>query len=1152
VDPLAGTVQYHILEIVDPLGSSPSILIAQAATNTPVMSVFLFHYTPATRLLRVSWKHLNPVDLRDPNDPTTTLYKVYMMQTSATDIVDGHLLTATYSLTNSLTTISEATQTITNSVLITDFVTVADFTIPPLPSFNTEFTLKFEPLSITAPRPPQNPPMQVQQQPLDFSITIPTPVLSVCDYDPDSSSCQSCPSTPNPWTTSGCSETAVVQGCAGLTCPPFMTIDYASCSCHCESSTCIESTRGTMIYLEDPTEMPAILDRGGSFIRRTLRREIVSSLPLNVLPPPFANCQGRSTSCHLGYPAQPLPGFEPPVGIETFHLFPMTFRANTLTQLVGYISVRPFSSTIKTDAAYQTKLAARLAFLNTVFKNALVSGIGAVGERTVQQFTHVEGPTGLPTWPGTYAGDFIPLTLHSSQLSTTTTPPRIPGKLTTQCGTADGATWTYSCPPVSAAKTSPFWPQCPTGSTSATTLSLNIRCVDLIGKTYTQDTSWAQWCSQDKLFPTYPIASSINPCGDFTPPTISAFALATPTNIVSIGSPVTFTWTYVQTANPMYTVDFFVVLVARVSAFTLLGDGIYDDDDLASLSSSTILDTAPVSMNILQQNLSTGYSVLLGTFPASAGTASITIPYNLIFATVDAYFLIRITQESKLAPLTSNKITFQYTDACQDVVCSRDDPFSTCQPLSLVAECGCSKGSTYDVVTGVCVLDCAGKCESGTCGLAGCACSPGFTGQYCNIDQRCTAENLQYCSNRGAVLFDGQRCGSTCSCSNQWGLNTTSPIPNEAQCQACKLLDWSVSPCQQAGTNATRTPRRGCNRCYCRNGWTGDSCSERVMYGTFYFILPPTQTPPTSTDPKLFVIDDATRDVLIQDIALSMGIPAETIVIAQASTITLPSDPVPTPFSISSLHPTLTTLQAGTPVNSVTFAIKPTDATSLSELYDLWSNIQDSADTLPISQSETAPVVGTPALDKTPDAYDPECDSTTTSNCPKGTDPFAVDEDPLDLFPDLGSGGVTSAHVGLIVGVVVGVVVVILIFVLTIVLVRYCKKNQRACFRPRGKKGEQSNAGLELTMSESSTARFGAASPVTTTRSSAMSVYSSGTTNAVDLVEVELDEDEEELPKGWQKMKHVLDNKILFINAQELKSQEHHPLGKSTKRGKFF
>jgi len=221
--------------------------------------------------------------------------------------------------------------------------------------------------------------------------------------------------------------------------------------------------------------------------------------------------------------------------------------------------------------------------------------------------------------------------------------------------------------------------------------------------------------------------------------------------------------------------------------------------------------------------------------------------------------------------------------------------------------------------------------------------------------------------------------------------------------------------------------------------------------------------------------------------------------------------------------------QTGTKTTTVTYVVSPSSSggdglSSLGDLTNAWKNMKSSFGDLPISQTDASREIGTPK--SASNSTNPESPSTPVcltdcpcegSNCPKPS---------------------KSSATPIIVGVVVGVVAVILLFVLTIVLVRYCRKNQKACFKPT-KNNENDNAHLELG-SEVSTAHNSSTKSATKTKSKSDTKKSETKSATADLVEIT--DHGENLPAGWSKHQHAVTGQVMYVNQEQMISQKHSPL----------
>jgi hypothetical protein len=906
---------------------------------------------------------------------------------------------------------------------------------------------------------------------------------SVCSQHPDQ--CAHCTTDQSDYTLSGCIadlESTALGKCDNLVCPRPLSKDLTTCSCTCSDATCLANTRVGMLY-SDPlsqSNQEKLKDSSKDYISRTIQQEFVSILQLNSHPP-----SSDPNYRFLDYSDTSISASAPPVAIETVTVLPITYPTLSTAQLIVFLS---FSDLF--PGANPTSVQKRFDYLQTKVATVLAS-LASTNPRTI-----------------------VPLALSSQTINDKPYTFRfdpITHPLTTQCvNPTDLNKTTLSCPTTTQLH-SPFWSACPTASTAADKRSLTLRCVDYSGLTYGRAGADAPWCQPNAFFPGFPKQTSVQACGStavYALPIIREFTVLT-RGQMSAGSMMDVAWVYstdVTNPDPTSTVDIFIQKL-QLPPFILL-----DEEE-----------NTP-NMMTPQQSLASGYRILLGTFPTSVTTASVRVPQNLLTTadSVQVQVSIRVTQNALKFTSAEDPVTVLSADTCVDMMqsCIAADANSTCQ----AGQCVCKPGHSLNGASGKCELDCAGKCQNdGVCAAKGCTCpsSNKFTGNFCQIDTSCAKENKELCSGHGYVAFASGKCGTTCTCSNDNWFNKNS-------CTDCGLLK-EPSKCNLTGIDPERTTRHGCDQCVCKHGYAGPTCAQRVVYGTVRF-TPLTSgflllADPVTVTPLSF--DDDVQTVLIRDIAQSLNIPESTVTIQQAiSTTTSPS--------------AFTTAAVPTTTNAVTFAIQSDDNTQLSDLYNLWNNVQDpnKFPNTPIAGTDTKPVVGTPiAADP---AYDPQCNSATTTNCPTGANPLIDDEEePENPFAPIDSGSPSTSAT--VVAIVVPIVIVVCLFVAVIVTVTCMKKHQKGCFAPKGKKRKsQTEDHLELG-SGSSGKHSTRGGSQTAASQQAPSAYSSGTSTSVDLIAVPLAEDEPELPAGWAKMKHITTGAIIFVNNDDMISQTVHP-----------
>ena len=276
---------------------------------------------------------------------------------------------------------------------------------------------------------------------------------------------------------------------------------------------------------------------------------------------------------------------------------------------------------------------------------------------------------------------------------------------------------------------------------------------------------------------------------------------------------------------------------------------------------------------------------------------------------------------------------------------------------------------------------------------------------------------------------------------------------------------------------------------------------------------PDTTTPPTTPEPKVYYHNAI--------FAIAIGSPQQE---------TTPT----TPFQLQS-SPTFSILQTRTEFGGNEYV-------DIGKLYDSWSNMENKLPQTPVSATEAQQELGTTG--GATNAYQPLCDSTLYTNCPQGLDPFGI-LPPEIISPQPENNG-NKISIGLIIGVIVGSLAFVLIaLVIAYCAVAWCRENQRACFKPKGKKAAGSQGGksatsIDMTIQSASNSSVA----LSTTQqydfgNSSKTADSGSSPTSVDLEPVN---DGEKLPPGWSKQKHSATGQIFYVNTERMISQKSSPM----------
>ncbi len=97
----------------------------------------------------------------------------------------------------------------------------------------------------------------------------------------------------------------------------------------------------------------------------------------------------------------------------------------------------------------------------------------------------------------------------------------------------------------------------------------------------------------------------------------------------------------------------------------------------------------------------------------------------------------------------------------------------------------------------------AATCSATAAGVATCACSKDFGGEFCTEPSTCSSHA---CANGGRPIVSGNTCATTCTCPATFA---------GATCSECSSL-----PCQNGGNRTASS----CSTCTCLPGYSGNAC----------------------------------------------------------------------------------------------------------------------------------------------------------------------------------------------------------------------------------------------------------------------------------------------------------------------------------------
>jgi hypothetical protein len=232
----------------------------------------------------------------------------------------------------------------------------------------------------------------------------------------------------------------------------------------------------------------------------------------------------------------------------------------------------------------------------------------------------------------------------------------------------------------------------------------------------------------------------------------------------------------------------------------------------------------------------------------------------------------------------------------------------------------------------------------------------------------------------------------------------------------------------------------------------------------------------------------------------------------------------------------------------------------MNNLYDAWKKIEESGKP-PITPSTGSgtddlytSIIGVPTSAQP--AFDPQCDTKITNNCPKGVDTSTVpeistnDNDPISNGCFISTGCKKKGiNIGVIIAaIIVPIVVVLILFIITICLIRYFKKNNKCCWS----KTQEQDEIDEFTGKKPNKYQGSIASPTSTLSSlSILPVNTNGvelsspttTTTSQDIKTVN-NHTEIEDPKlvgtDWKKYKNAK-AEYFYVNQITMKSSWKHP-----------
>jgi hypothetical protein len=898
----------------------------------------------------------------------------------------------------------------------------------------------------------------------------------------------------------------IVSSQCKLVCPVHFVQNADCTQCQCISAMCRTYTRSYQIKFDVPTNWSSksrYFDQQSSLFQNYVRDYLSSTLGLSQLPPrtSFGNL-------YYGIPTGTVGSSNnvPNIGPESLFIQFMNHAAYKATgryhfdNLIITISTTPSTSNASPIDRFN-ELESRLKLLGQT-RNA--------GNPLLPLLTDAYVPFPISFIDNDSRIKRIDYsTAFGSSSSTSTTK-----KATTLCQShAPNSTIRDTCPaPTKTLLSSQFWSSCSaTPSSNPQLQTLLPVCFDYFAQ---ETTSSSSWCQQGWF--NYPSVSSIASCstGDqYKKPTDGQFIPWTPNQdvvVIDSGQSVLLTWTWDNTFNPTLTLD------------------------------------------VLYYTPSSTYSQVLVTVLASNGAATVKIPENVSGNSITSRIRLRCTQFAKYQtdPNKDMKLQVPFTNKCSNVQCQGANKY--CLPTT--GQCACRTGYSQSLTSEDCTLPCTGFCFSddfcvvespNVCGK----CPEGKLPPLCSTPDNCQNDSItglnQNCSKHGFITLGNDGiCSTTCKCVDHqfW---------SGSKCDLCLLInddptksaDQQLPKCVADHTDFDKTildissGGLECGGCSCLAGYSGQYCEIQNIRGDVTYerdVEQQTPSPFTLTslfdpnqteDPNgLHFVSEQGRIVLERDMALSLGLEAEAILITKIVQTT--TSPQSDDFIIAQAKTTTTTI--------ITYSVHAGQS-NLNDLTNAWNGMKDTYPQLPVGNTEVSSEIGSAnsiGNAQQPDQKEAPCDPEIRLCDCSPADKLANDGQ-CPLKPSKG-----SSNTAIIVGVVVGVGIVILIFVGAIATTKWAKKNQRWCFKPQ--KSKQGNDDLELTSGATSiTIGTQTSGSNQTTQGSNKSAIS-GSATAVDLIEIT--DHGEDLPSGWSKHKHAVTGQIMYINQIEMKSQKHSPL----------
>lgn len=397
--------------------------------------------------------------------------------------------------------------------------------------------------------------------------------------------------------------------------------------------------------------------------------------------------------------------------------------------------------------------------------------------------------------------------------------------LTTRCQftTISGIVKSNHCPLPSLSKKSPMWSKCPTTPTTNDVQSLQLLCRDYNNIATPIPSIGASannvWCAVGR-FPDVPTQATVPCVVDTTiKPTISAATVSSPsTGPATAGSLVKLQWTYTGPQN--YTVG-----------ITLYG---------SQYATQFATATSPPYL-------------YFGSFPASAGTATIQLPFTLA-DTSNNFFKLVVAQFAEANTPTPSTLTInKYTCPCGSGLCDQN------------GKCICPY--TLDFFPGTTNFETAScQCpqayyQSGhfvsTQTPSVCECTADYTGPTCMIWKTCLTSPIGSCQNGGYPQTSYPNTGSG-------GYGFYNPYCDDSKPCICKG-NWIGNKCTQCNLGCiseNTVSDNACTTCTCKVGFGGDKCEYRSVLVTLRYT-----TTTSSTSLSLFgTVETTTKSFIVLEL----------------------------------------------------------------------------------------------------------------------------------------------------------------------------------------------------------------------------------------------------------------------------------------------